>query len=167
MQCRPGLFALFKCSCLCVPSTLTLPSVFEVSIPTSESDKSMFRSCVRSHQLSYMTIPNVSSLYRDPKTTRRIFRLLGSRPEFLSDKKFHIWNFLKGSSPRRTRIQNKLEEGYEKAILQSERATAASYDTTPTCSRSCSTSSVNSPVLPLERVNVSVVRCSEAGGEGT
>ena len=64
-------------------------------------------------------------------------------------------------------LQNKLEEGYKKSILQDERATAAFHDTTPTQSRSSSTSSVNSPVLPLGRVNVSVVRCSEAGGEGT
>ena len=104
----------------------------------------MFRSCVRSLQLSYMTIPNVSSLYRDPKMIRRVFRLLGRGPELLADENLHIWNFLKGSYPRRARMQNKLEEGYKKAILQCERATAASHDTTPTLSRSSSTSSVNS-----------------------
>ena len=83
---RPELFASFKCSCLCVPSTLTLPPVFEVSIPTLESDQAMFRSCVRSLQLSYLTIINVSSLYRDPRTIRRV----GRGPELLADKNFHI-----------------------------------------------------------------------------
>ena len=94
MHCRPQLCALFKFSCLCVPSTLTLPPVSEVSLPFLDSDHAMFRSCVRCLQLPYMTIPNVSRLYRDTRTIQRVFRLLGRGPELLANKKFQIWNFL-------------------------------------------------------------------------
>ena len=92
--------------------------------------------------------------------------MLGRGLELLVGEKFHIWTSLKGSGPRRSQIRNKLEEEYKKKVVQGERATAASYDTSPTLSRSSSTKSVNSPMLPVGRVIVSVVRCLEAGEKG-
>ena len=67
IQCRPQLMQLFKHSCLCLTSTVEIPPKFEVPIPTLESDKSSFESCVVSLQIAYQTVPHVSSLFCDPK----------------------------------------------------------------------------------------------------
>ena len=63
MQCRPELLQLFKHACLCLPPVVTSPPEFHLPISGLESDEYSFRSVVRSLQLSYVTVPNVSSLY--------------------------------------------------------------------------------------------------------
>ena len=77
-----------------------------------------FKSCVVSLQISYQTVPHVSSLFKDSKAISRAFRLLGRGTDLLSDKKFSIWNFSKGSSSRRSALVGKLEAGYRKAVLR-------------------------------------------------
>ena len=61
VQCRPELLQLFRLSCLCLAPIVDVPPLFEVSISTLESDKSSFPSCVVSLQISYQTVPHVSS----------------------------------------------------------------------------------------------------------
>ena len=97
LQCRAELLQLYKLSLLCLPPLVEMPSEFVVPIPHLESDGDVFQSCVKSLQMSYLTIQHVSSLYRDPKSVSRFFRLLGRGTGLLADKKFSVWNFLKGS----------------------------------------------------------------------
>ena len=104
MQCRVELFQLFKYACLCLPPLVEMPPEVLIPIPTLESDAEMFRSCLHSLQGSYLSIPHVSKLYRDPRSITRVFRLLGRGQDFLADKKFSIWNFLEGSGPRRATL---------------------------------------------------------------
>ena len=98
--------------------------------PTEET----FQSCVRSFQMSYPTIPHVSSLYRDPRSVSRVFRLLGRGSDLLVDNKFSVWNFLRGSGPRRASLLGKLETGYRKAVLRHEKPAVSSNATTPSVS---------------------------------
>ena len=167
LQSRPELFQVFKFSCQCLPTTMELPPEFVVPLPNLESDDDMFRSCVRSLQLSYFSIPHVSSLYRDSRSISRVFRLLGRGSDLLSDKKFSIWNFMKGSGVRRTSMLGKLETGYRKAALQYERPVISSTTTTPSVSRTSSISSSPSPDPSLSRASVPVSRCNETVNEGT
>ena len=95
-----------------------MPTEFIVPIANLESDKGVFQSCLRSLQASYLTVPHVSSLYRDPKSIGRVFCLRGKGPDLLSDKRFSVWNFLEGNGPRRTGMMGKLETGYRKAVLK-------------------------------------------------
>ena len=95
IHCRPELFQVFKYSCLCLPPLVKMPAELIVPIASLESDKGAFRSCLRSLQASYLTVPHVSSLYRDPKSIARVFRLLGKGPDLLSDKNSLCGIFLK------------------------------------------------------------------------
>ena len=95
-------------------------------MPALESDKHLFEACILSLQISYQTVPHVSSLFRDAKSINRVFRLLGRRIELLLDRKFLIWNFSKGSNSRRTALHRKLESGYRKAVLRVEKPTVSS-----------------------------------------
>ena len=49
--------------------------------------------------MSYSTVPRVCSLYRDSESVSQVFRLLGRGVDLLTDKKFSVWNFPKGSGP--------------------------------------------------------------------
>ena len=121
MQCRPELLQIFKFACLCLPPVVGEPARFVVSVPGLVSDVSSFDSVVRSLQLSYVIVPNVSSLYKDPKTICRIFRLLGRGPRLIRDRKFSVWNFLKGTEARRAALFEKMELAYKKFVLREGR----------------------------------------------
>ena len=43
VQCRPELLQIFKLSCLCLAPIVEVPPIFEVPIPTLESDRSSFQ----------------------------------------------------------------------------------------------------------------------------
>ena len=94
LQSRCELHQLFRYA-----SLSCYPELFVVPIPELESDKGTFQSCVHSLQMSYNAVPNVSSLYRDTRSISRVFRLLGKGQELIRDKKFSVWNFLKGVLP--------------------------------------------------------------------
>ena len=164
VHCRPELFQVFKYSCLCLPPLLKMPAEFIVPIASLESDKGAFQSCLRSLQASYLTVPHVSNLYRDPKSIARVFRLLGKGPDLLSDKKFSVWNFPKGSGLRRAALVGKFETGYRKAVLNLEKSGVTSGSTTPSMSRTSSTNSTPSPDPTLSRVSLEVSKCTEAEG---
>ena len=161
MQRRPDLLHLFRYACLCLPPFVGKVDHFEVPVPTLSSDKEMFRSCVTSLQQSYLSVPHVSSLYRDQRSIGRAFRLLGRGQDLLIDKKFSIWNFLNGSGPRRTALRGKLEAAYKRSVLQAEKVVVESGGTTLSLSRSTSNASTPSPGPSLGRLSVSVARCSE------
>ena len=107
IQCRPDLLRLFSLSCLSLAPVVVVPPSFDVLVPDLNSDRSFFQSCIVSLQVSYQTVPRVSSLFRDPKVISHVFRLLGRGDELFSDKKFSIWNFLKWSNSRRVSLQGK------------------------------------------------------------
>ena len=77
IRCRPELFQLFKYSCLCLPPLVKVPPAFIVPVWDLESNTESFQSCLWSLQSSYLTVPHLSSLYRDVKSIPRVFRLLG------------------------------------------------------------------------------------------
>ena len=160
LQCRPELFLVYKFSCLCLPPLVEMPTEFVVPMPALGSNEETFQSCVRSLQMSYTTIPHVSSLYRDSRSVSRVFRLLGRGSDLLVDKKFSVWNFLRGSGPRRASLLGKLETGYRKAVLRREKPAVSSNTTTPSVSRTSSVNSSPSPDPNLGRISVSVSRCT-------
>ena len=166
MQNRPELSQLFRYSCLCLPSNDTLPISFEVPIIQLESCNEVLRSCITSLQLSYQTVTNVSSLYRDSRTINRFFWPLGRGSELLTDRKFSVWNFLKSSGPKRNNLQGKFEAAYLKAVLKVDKPVVASGTTTPSISRSNSGS--RSPVSgpALGQATISVSRCVDNIEEG-
>ena len=94
LQWRPELFQFFKYSCLCLPPRVVMPPEF--NIPMAGLGEENFQSCIKNLQMSYSIIPHVSSLYRDPKSVSRVFRLLGRGADLLADRKFSIWNFMRG-----------------------------------------------------------------------
>ena len=49
-----------------------------------------------------------------------MFRLIGRGRDLFEDRKFSVWNFLKGSGPRRVRFQTKLESAYKSAVVRRE-----------------------------------------------
>ena len=106
-QCRHELLQLFRHSCLCLAPIVEVPPTFDVPVPALESDKSSFQSCIVSLQISYQTVPHVSSLFRDIEAISCAFRLLGRGPDLLLDKKFCIWIFSKGNSSRRASLNGK------------------------------------------------------------
>ena len=145
LQNRPDFLHLFRYACLCLPPFVGRIGRFEVAVPDLFSDREMFQSCVTSLQHSYLTVPHVSGLYRDPRLIGRAFRLLGSGQELLTDKKFSIWNFLKGYGPRRSALRGKLEAAYKKSVLRAQRVVVESGGTTPSRSRSNSIARTSSP----------------------
>ena len=166
IRCRSELLQLYKYSCLCLPPLIEMSPEFTVPVLRLEGNTESFQSCLRSLQASYLTVPHVSSLYRDPKSIPRVFRLLGRGEDLLTDKKFSVWNFLKGSSPRRAALLGKFETGYRKAVLRTEKPPITSSSTTPSVSRHSSVNSSPSPDPSLSRVSLEVPRCGdlEAGG---
>ena len=109
LHCRPERHQVFKYACLCLPPMAKIPVRFEVPNPELGPDEETFQSCITSIQVSYATVPNVSSLFCDPRPISRVFRLLGKGKDLLSDRKFSMWNFLKGSGRRRAKLLLKLE----------------------------------------------------------
>ena len=131
IQCRPELFQLYKLSCLCLPPLVDTPQVFTIPLPKLASDLEMFESCIRSLIMSYLTVPHVSSLYKDPKSVCRVFQHVGCRSDLLVDKKISVWNFLKGSGPRQTAMLGKMEAEYRMAVLQYDRPMVTSNTAIP------------------------------------
>ena len=166
IQCRPELLRLFRFSSLSLAPVVDVPPSFDVPVPELKPDRSLFQSCIVSLQISYQTVPHVSSFFRDPKVISHVFRLLGREDELLSDKKFSIWNFLKGSNSRRVSLQGKMETGYRKAVLRLERPVVSSTLTTPSVSRTSSVNSSPSPDPTLGLVNVALNRRSSTDQEG-
>ena len=128
-------------------------------IPELESDKGTFQSCVHSLQMSYSAVPNVSRFYRDTRSVSRVFRLLGRGQDLIRDKKFSIWNFLKGGDSRRQNSLSKLESSYRVAVARPETLCLLT-ESDPDC-RSGSTSSTGSlsPRSFLGRATLAVPRC--------
>ena len=163
MQSRPELSSVFRYASLCLPPTVTMPTSFKISIPDLASDQEAFQSIVSSLQISYVTVPNVSSLYQDPRSVCRIFRLLGRGRELLSDKKFSVWAFSRGSVPKRLALREKMETAYKKkTVLHGEGLPIFLDVSSP--SGSAPSSSNSSPLTgpSLGLVSVSVARCGEA-----
>ena len=73
---RNELHQLFRLASLCLPPLVKMPVPFIIPIPELEGEEEMFKSLKNSVQMSYNTVPNVSSLYRDPRSINRVFRLL-------------------------------------------------------------------------------------------
>ena len=117
LQCRTALHQLFKLSCLCVPPKISYPPEFTVPLTELGPDEEVFRSCVAGVQISYNTVPNVTSLYKDPRSISRVFRLLGRGRELLADRKFSIWNFLRGAALRRGKWFAKFEAAYKSVVV--------------------------------------------------
>ena len=130
-----------------------------------KTDSDISQYCVRSLQMSYLTVLHVSSLSSNPKSVNLVFRLFGRGTDLLADKRFLIWNFLKRSGHRRVSMLGKLETEYRKAVLRPDRPTISSHIITSSVIR---TSRVNStPTLDpsLGRVGVSISRCSDSAQE--
>ena len=70
LQCPPDLHQLLIPSSLCLPPLIQTPPTFQVPIPELGNDDEVFRSCVEGIQISFNTVPNVSSLYQDPRAIR-------------------------------------------------------------------------------------------------
>ena len=163
MQSRLELLQVFNFACLCLPPIVAEPARFCVPVPGLVSDVGAFNSVVRSLQLSYVTVPNVSSLYKDPKTICRIFRLLGRGPGLIRDRKFSVWIFLKGTEARRAALYEKMEVAYKKSVLRGEGLPLFLDVSTPSVSNSPSTSSSPNSGPQLGRVSLAVPRCRADG----
>ena len=159
LQNRRELHQLFRYASLSLPPLFSCPEPFVVPIPELESDKGTFQSCVHSLQMSYSSVPNVSSLYRDTRSVSRVFRLLGRGHDLTRDKKFSIWNFLKGGATRRQNLLNRLESSYRVAVARPE-TLCLPTESDPDC-RSGSTSSTGSlsPRSFLGKATLAVPRC--------
>ena len=163
MQSRPELSKVFRYASLCLPPTVTIPTSFKISVPDLASDHEAFQSIVNSLQLSYVTVPNVSSLYQDPRSVCRIFRLLGRGRELLSDKKFSVWTFSRGNVSKRLALREKMEAAYKKTVLDGEGLPIFLDVSSPSGSAPSSSNSSPLPGPSLGLVSVSVSRCVEAG----
>ena len=116
LQCRTELHQLFKLSCLCLPPKISYPPEFTVPLTELGPDEEVFRSCVAGVQISYNTVPNVTSLNKDPRSIS-LHPLLGRGMELLADRKFSIWNFLRGSALRRGYWFAKFETAYKSVVV--------------------------------------------------
>ena len=154
------LHRLFKLASLCLPPLVKIPVPFVIPIPEPEGDKETFKSYISSVQMSYSSVPNVSSLYRDPRSINRVFRLLGRGTDLLLDRRFSAWNFLKGGVSKRQSLQVKMETAYKSAVISAEDLYYPKDTESVGGSRSSSTSSC-SPGPPLNKATLSVPRCSE------
>ena len=96
---------------------ISYPPEFTVPLTELGPDEEVFRSCVAGVQISYNTVPNVTSLYKDPRSISRVFRLLGRGRELLANRKFSIWNFLRGSALRRGKWFAKFETAYKSVVV--------------------------------------------------
>ena len=163
LQSRPVLYQLFKYAGLCLPPQVQIPVPFVVPIPELGSDEDIFRSCIGSVQMSFTTIPNVSSLYRDPRSISRVFRLLGRGKDLLLDRKFSVWNFLKGSNPRRAALQSSFEVAYKKASVAPVNLSLPDDGDITYASDSCTSNSSASPRSSLAKATISLPRCGPGG----
>ena len=136
-----------------------IPVRFVVPIPELGPDEEMFHSCVTSIQVSYATVPNVSSLFREPRSISRVFRLQGKGKDPLSDRKFSMWNFLRGSGPRRARLQAKLENSYKGVVARREDVQLAVDSDGPSGSRSSSNASSPATKTLTGKATLSLPRC--------
>ena len=159
LHCRPELHQVFKYACLCLPPMAKFPVRFEVPIPELGPDEEVFQSCVTSIQVSYATVPNVSSLFRDPRSINRVFRLIGKGKDLLSDRKFSVWNFLKGSGFRRTKWQTKFENSYKSVVVRREEALLPDDSDVPSASHSSSNASSPASRALTGKVTLSMPRC--------
>ena len=91
------MYQLFKCASLCLPPLVRIPEPFVIPIFELGTDEDVFRSCVGSVHLSFTTVPNLSSLYQDPRSISGVFRLLGRWKDLIQDRKFTVWKFLEGA----------------------------------------------------------------------
>ena len=165
LQSRPELYQLFKYAGLCLPPQVQVPVPFVIPIPELGSGEDVFRSCIGSVQMSFTRIPNVSSLYRDPRSISRVFRLLGRGKDLLLDRKFTVWNFLKRSYSRRTALQSSFEAPYKKASVAPVNLCLPDYGDNTYGSDSCTSNSSSSPRSSSAKATISLSRC-EAGGSG-
>ena len=94
-------------------------------------------------------------------------RVLGRGPRLISDEKFSVWNFLKGSESRRAALIGKLETAYKKSVLREERLPLFLDMSTPSVSRSPCTKSSPTSEPTLSRVSVTVSRCADKGVGGS
>ena len=76
LQSRGELHRVFWYASLCLPPLLEPPHPFNILTPELESGKDMFQSFVDSLQMCYLSVSNLSSLFRDPRSISRVFRLL-------------------------------------------------------------------------------------------
>ena len=120
LHSRNELHQLFRLASLCLPPLVKMPVPFIIPVPELEGDEEAFKSHISSVQMSYKSVPNVSSLYRDPRSISRVFRLLGRGTDLLLDRRFSAWNFFKGSISRRRTLQVKLENAYKNAVVSTD-----------------------------------------------
>ena len=165
LQNRSELYRVFKYASLCLPSIPNFPEPFVVPISDLGSDADTFQSCVRSLQVSFNTVPNVASLYRDPRSISRVFRLLGRGPDLIHDKKFSIWNFMKSSATRRQTLQSKLESAYRLAVAKTEDLCLPGDSEAVSRSESTSSASSLSPKSLPGRITLAMSQC-EGGNAG-
>ena len=135
-------------------------------MPELGPDEEVFHSCISSIQLAYKTVPNVSSLFRDPRSLSCVFRLIGRGRDLLEVRTFSVWNFLKGSGPRRVRFQTKLESAYKSAVVRREDDPFSVDPDVSVLSRVSSTTSSPDSQPVLGKATVSLSRCAEGGNDG-
>ena len=135
-------------------------------MPELGPDEEVSRSCITSIQMAYKTVPNVSSLFRDPRLLSRLFGLIGQGRHLLDDCKLSVSNFLKGSGPRRVRFQSKLESAYTSAIVRREEDPFPGDPDVSALSRTSSTTSSPDTQPVLGKAMVFLSRCADGGNDG-
>ena len=160
LQSRPILHQLFKLSSLCLPPLVKIPPPFQVPIPELGNDEEAFRSCVEGIQISFNTVPNVSSLHQDPRAIPRVFQLLGRGKELLTDRKFSIWNVLKGSGPKRASLLTRFENAYKKAVIAPEVPSLPDDEDVTNGSGTTTSNSSLSPNSNLGGATIALARCA-------
>ena len=143
-----------------MPPLVQTPPIFQVPIPELGNDEEAFISCVEGIQISFNTVPNVSSLHQDLRSIPRVFRLMGRGKELLTDRKFSIWIVLKGSRPKRASLLTKFENAYKKAVVAPEiRSLPDDVDVTNGSGATTSNSS-RSQNSSLGRATIALARCA-------
>ena len=168
MRCRPELHQLFKFSCLCISQTLKKPNEFLVNFPTMKGGSTELDSCVKSLQLAFVQMPDVSSLFSSVENISSLFPLIRQGPSMLADRKFSAWNLTKPIISRRLAIYTQLEGRYiksssreELALLASDTSSSNSASVTVSPAKVPGPSSAPAPVsLPLAKATLSVARVS-------
>ena len=173
LQCRTELHQFFKLSCLCLPPKISYPPEFTVPLTELGPDEEVFRSCVAGVQIPYNTVPNVTSLYKDPRSISRVFRLLGRGRELLADRKFSIWNFLRGSARsglRRGKWFAKFETAYKSVVVSPSVLHPTEDSDVASEPQTSSSSELPTARLNLGKATVSVAKLQEevpCGSGGT
>ena len=170
MRCRPELHLVFKYACLCLSNEVKQPKLFSADFPGLKSNSTEVESCVRSLQLAFVQMPNVSSLFSSTENVSSLFPLFRQGPNMLSDKKFSAWNLTKSIISRRLSIYSQLEGRYiqsssreEKAMLAHSSDAGSSSSGAP--SNVAAKGSSSTPAsLPLARATLSVSRVTADPG---